>query len=174
MVSTCVVHERGVILSHLAGAKRAKRSPSPQNAMLRRHFTTPTPLERKRAKARHNTNKQVEKNCLGRFKKKKKERKKTRRGIWAYQFENNKEEVVDDKRPFASVAITGNTKDGGTDRSEHEHQGDAPCNVRVCLAKLLGQVSDGERDGKEVKGIPGLEQARNYVSTWSLVEWEGG
>lgn len=94
-------------------------------------------------------------------------------GIWAYQFEDNKEEVVDDKRPFASVAITGNTKYGGADRSEHEHQGDAPCNVRVCLAKLLGQVSDGERDGEEVKGIPGLEQASNNVSTWSLVEREG-
>lgn len=40
-------------------------------------------------------------------------------GVSTYQFKGNEKKVVDDKRPFATVAITGNTEDDGADGSEH-------------------------------------------------------
>src|SRR3569833_237018 len=80
----------------------------------------------------------------------KKKRKNT------YQLESDKEDVVDHKRPLAAVAISGDAKDDGADRPEHQHQRDAPGDVRVGLAELLGEVGRGQRNGEEVKGIPRL------------------
>ena len=57
--------------------------------------------------------------------------------------------------PFPSVAIGGNTKDGRPDRPEHQHQGDAPCDVGSGFAELVGQLGDGQGDGEEVKSVPG-------------------
>lgn len=74
----------------------------------------------------------------------------------AYQLENDKENVVDNKGPLAAVAITGNTKGNGANRAEHEHEGNAPGNVGGLFAKVAGQVADGEGHGEEVEGIPGL------------------
>lgn len=76
--------------------------------------------------------------------------------IRTYQFENNKEEVVDDKGPFSSISITGNTKDGRAHRSEHENKSDTPCNILLRLIERLAQTSDGQRNAEEVEGIPSL------------------
>lgn len=75
-----------------------------------------------------------------------------------YQFKDNKEQIVDDKRPLAAVAIAGNTEQYGADRPKHEHESDAPGNVRLGLAKLLGKVGNGQGDGEEVERIPGLKE----------------
>ena len=73
------------------------------------------------------------------------------------QLERNEKDVVDNKGPFASVAIGRNAEEDGADGAEHEHQGDAPGDVRVGFAKRLCEVRDGERDSKEVEGVPGLD-----------------
>ena len=73
-----------------------------------------------------------------------------------YQFEADKQNIVDDERPFATIAVGRDTKDDGTNRTEHEHEGDTPRNIRVGLAKLLRETADGQGDGEEVKGVPGL------------------
>ena len=39
--------------------------------------------------------------------------------------------------------------------SEHQHQGNAPGDLGIGFSKLLGQILDRERDGEEVKCIPG-------------------
>ncbi len=77
-----------------------------------------------------------------------------------HQLERDKERIVDDKGPFAAIAIGGNTKEDGADRAEHENEGDAPGDVRLGLVKGLGQAAHGEGDGEEVKGVPGLRQWR--------------
>lgn len=75
---------------------------------------------------------------------------------WAYQFENDKEQVVDDKGPLAAVAITGDTKGDGADGTEHQDEGNTPGDVGLGFSKSFGQATDGKGDGKEVEGIPGL------------------
>lgn len=77
--------------------------------------------------------------------------------IYPYQLKHDEEEVVDDKGPLASVPITSDTERDRANRSEHEHEGDAPCNVRLRLAKILGQVRNGQRHGEEVERIPRLQ-----------------
>lgn len=57
-----------------------------------------------------------------------------------HQFENNKEQVIDDERPLATVAISGNTKDDGPDGSQHEHKRDTPGDVGDVFPKRLSQI----------------------------------
>ncbi len=45
--------------------------------------------------------------------------------------------------------------------TEHEHQGDSPCYLRILLAELLAQLGHGEGDGEEVEGVPGPSQEAN-------------
>ena len=71
------------------------------------------------------------------------------------QLEDDEEEVVDDKGPLATISICSDTEYGGSDRSEHEDEGDSPGDVCIGLAEGLGQVCDSEGDGKEVEGVPG-------------------
>ncbi|KAG7119033.1 hypothetical protein HYQ46_011007 [Verticillium longisporum] len=71
-------------------------------------------------------------------------------------------QVIDDKRPLATVSIGGDTKDDGAHRTEHEHQRDAPRDVRLRLAKLLGQLRNGQGNGEEVESIPRL---RRFVAS---------
>lgn len=77
--------------------------------------------------------------------------------MYPYQLKHDEEKVVDDKGPLASVPITSDTEQDGANRSEHEHEGDAPGDVRLSLAKLLGQVRNGQRNGEEVERIPRLQ-----------------
>ena len=46
------------------------------------------------------------------------------------------------------------TKDHTSHRPEHQYQGDAPSNLRVRFAELLGQLFNGEGDCEEVECIP--------------------
>lgn len=73
-----------------------------------------------------------------------------------YKLEYDKENVVDDEWPLSAVSIAGNTKEDGSYRSEHEHQGDTPCNIRLCLVKRLGQTRHRQRNSEEIKRIPRL------------------
>ena len=74
------------------------------------------------------------------------------------QLEDDEEDVVDDKGPLATISIGGDTEYRGSDRSEHEDEGDAPGDVGVGLAEGLGQVCDCEGDGEEVEGVPAPRQ----------------
>ena len=76
--------------------------------------------------------------------------------VVAHQLNHDKEQIVDDKGPFPPVPISSDTKDCGTERSKHEHKGDAPGNVGVGFIKGLGQIADGQGDGEEVKSVPRL------------------
>lgn len=57
-----------------------------------------------------------------------------------YKFEDNKEEVVDDERPLATVSIGSDTEDDGTEGPEHEHQRNSPGYVCLGLAKIFGEL----------------------------------
>lgn len=81
-----------------------------------------------------------------------------------YKFEDNKQQVVDNKRPFTAIAVRSDSKGNGTDRSEHQHQGDSPRNVSVCAAKVFCQVRHGQGDGKEVKCVPSLSDVKENQS----------
>ena len=67
-----------------------------------------------------------------------------------YKLEYDEENVVDDEWPLSAVSIAGNTKEDGSYRSEHEHQGDTPCNIRLCLVKRLGQTRHRQRNSEEL------------------------
>lgn len=47
-----------------------------------------------------------------------------------YELENDKEKVVHDERPLPPVAVSRNTEYDGTNGPEHQHERDAPCDVR--------------------------------------------
>ncbi len=85
------------------------------------------------------------------------------REVVAYQFQSNKEHIINDKGPLAAVAIAGDTEKDGADGTKHENKGDAPSNVRLGLVKLRGEVGNGQGDGEEVKGIPGLRAGEPRV-----------
>lgn len=70
------------------------------------------------------------------------------------ELEDDEEDVVHHEGPFPPVSIGGNAKDDGADRTKHEHQSDTPRNLRIGLIEVLGQVGNGQRDGKEVEGVP--------------------
>ena len=57
--------------------------------------------------------------------------------------------------PFPPITISGDTEDSTAHRPEHQHKSNAPGDVGFAFAKRLGKVLDNERDGEEVKGIPG-------------------
>ena len=73
-----------------------------------------------------------------------------------YQLKNDEKHVVDNEGPFPAVAIGRDTEQAGADRTEHEHEGDAPGDVRVVLAESLCKLANGQRDGEEIKRVPGL------------------
>jgi hypothetical protein len=97
-----------------------------------------------------------------RIKKRKKEGKREKEK--AYQFEDNKEQIIDNKRPLATVAITRDTENNGADRSKHENEGDAPGNIRLGLAKLVGEIGHGQGNGEKVKRVPGLAEAKKLAA----------
>ena len=70
------------------------------------------------------------------------------------QFQHNEQDVVDDERPLSPITIGRQTEDDTAHAPQHEHKGDAPCDVSLGFAKRLGEVRDGQGDGEEVKGIP--------------------
>lgn len=74
----------------------------------------------------------------------------------SYQFEDYEEEVVHDEGPFSAEAIGCDTEEDGPNRSEHEHQCDSPGDVGLGLVESLGEFGDGEGDGEEIEGVPGL------------------
>jgi hypothetical protein len=72
------------------------------------------------------------------------------------ELERNEEDIVHDKRPLAAVPIGRYTEDGGPNRTEHEHQGDAPCDLGRGLAEGNGEIRDRQADGEEIKSVPCL------------------
>jgi hypothetical protein len=52
-----------------------------------------------------------------------------------------------------------------------EKDGHTPCDVLVGLAECFGEVFDGQRDGEEIKGIPG-PSAEGYEEEHPLLEVE--
>ena len=66
----------------------------------------------------------------------------------------NEEHVVHDEGPFASVPIGCDTENDGADGSEHQHEGDTPCDLRRRFTELLCEFGDGQGDGEEIEGIP--------------------
>ena len=54
------------------------------------------------------------------------------------ELQDDEEDVIDDKGPFATIAIRSNTKNCRADRPKHENQGDTPCDLSVRLVELLG------------------------------------
>lgn len=45
------------------------------------------------------------------------------------ELEDHEEELVDDEWPFAAPSIGGDSEGDRADRSQHQHQGDSPCDV---------------------------------------------
>lgn len=70
------------------------------------------------------------------------------------QLQDDEENVVGDKGPFAAVAIREDTEDDGTDGTQHQHEGDTPGDFGVGTLKVFSQTGQGNRDGEEIKGIP--------------------
>ena len=46
------------------------------------------------------------------------------------------------------------TEDNTANRSEHQYQGDPPCNLRIGLVEFLRELRYSQRDGEEVERIP--------------------
>jgi len=53
------------------------------------------------------------------------------------------------------------TKQHTAHRAKHQHQSDSPCDLRILLAELLGQLLHGQRDGEEVECVPRPGQEAN-------------
>lgn len=70
------------------------------------------------------------------------------------QLEDHKEQLVDDERPLAAPAVRRDTEDDCADGAQHQHERDAPGNVRDGLVELRGELGGGERDGEKVEGVP--------------------
>lgn len=71
------------------------------------------------------------------------------------ELDGDEKQLVDDKGPLTTIPIRGNTKDNGTDGSQHQHEGDTPGDVGDGFVKGLGQLGGGQGDGEEVECIPG-------------------
>lgn len=106
-------------------------------------------------------------------------------GETSTELKDDEENVVGDERPLASISVSSDTEDDGTNRTKHKNQGDTPSNVGIGLVESGGERSDGERNGEEVKGIPcpgeesdeeespltSVEHAKKGDWVWSLVHW---
>lgn len=85
---------------------------------------------------------------------------------FSYQLKDDEEEVVHDEGPFSAVAICCDTEEDGPDGSEHEDQCNSPSDVGLGLVKSLGEFGDGERDGEEIEGVPGLSRSVSKDAMW--------
>ena len=59
------------------------------------------------------------------------------------QLQDDKEDIVENKRPLSSVSVGEETENNGTNGAKHQDQCDAPCDFGICLAKLLRQRLHG-------------------------------
>lgn len=67
------------------------------------------------------------------------------------QLKNNKQQIVDDERPFPPPLVCCQTEADSADRTQHEHKCYTPCDVFFRAVELFGQRRDGERDGEEIE-----------------------
>jgi len=70
------------------------------------------------------------------------------------EFQDDEQDIVDYERPFTAVSVGCDSKGDRADGAEHQHQSDAPCDVRFRPIERFGQAGDCQRDSEEIKGIP--------------------
>lgn len=70
------------------------------------------------------------------------------------EFECDKEQVVDDKRPAAPPPVGCDAEDDGARRPQHQDGRDAPGYLRRRLVERRRQVLNHQRHRKEVQRVP--------------------
>jgi hypothetical protein len=70
------------------------------------------------------------------------------------KLKDNEKDHIDDEGPFAVPAVSCNTEQDGTDRSQHKNKGDTPSNLWDRFLKRLGHVSGRQRKCEEIECIP--------------------
>lgn len=74
------------------------------------------------------------------------------------QFEDDEQDQIDNKRPFAAITIGRNTEDDRADGPQHEHEGDAPGDISDRRFEARCQIFRCKRDQK--KSMASIVQPR--------------
>lgn len=78
--------------------------------------------------------------------------------VTTYKLENDKEDVVHNKRPLPPVAVSRDTEGDCSNGPEHQHERDAPRDFCRRAIELLGERRDCEGHGEEIERVPRLDR----------------